>query len=134
MMNDINHTQERDSGCAGRSRSFGQKLMFLVLGGGIGAALALLLTPKSGKELRTDISELAVKGYDETLNAAHRLKEQTREYYATAKEAGTEVLDIVATGASAVSEEVRSDARKIGKIVGNIGDKRSDGLGSEYVL
>jgi gas vesicle protein len=103
--------------CSSFSRNIGQKIMFFMIGGSIGAALALLLAPKSGKDLRADIAGVAEKGYDETLAAADRLKLRTVEYYKVAKETGNEVLDVVAAGASAVRAEVSEDVEKIGAIV-----------------
>ena len=103
--------------CSMSTRHLGQKLMFLVIGGGIGATLALLFAPKRGSELRRDIADMAVKGYDETLATANRLKQQTAGYYTAAREAGVEVLDVVAAGASAVKEEVSRDLAEIGTIV-----------------
>src|SRR5437868_15542777 len=44
--------------------SAAEKLTFLLIGAGIGATLALLFAPKSGRELRTDIADLSRKGLD----------------------------------------------------------------------
>ena len=44
-----------------RAASVSAKLMYLLIGGGIGAALALLFAPKSGAELRADVTD-AVRG------------------------------------------------------------------------
>lgn len=76
----------------GRS-GVGDGLIYLLIGGGIGAAAALLFAPKSGKELRHDISDIAHKGYDETLELAHQLKEQSNELYRSIKEHGGHVYE-----------------------------------------
>ena len=99
------------------SPSISTRILFLMIGGGIGAALALLFAPKSGRELRTDISAAAEKTYSETLDAATQLRENTSEYLESAKHAGREVLGVVAARVSAVREEVQGDVRKIGSIV-----------------
>jgi|CXWL01.1.fsa_nt_gi gas vesicle protein len=52
-------------------------LFYFLIGGGLGAAAALLLAPKSGTELRSEMSEAARKGYNETRELAHRLKERS---------------------------------------------------------
>jgi len=109
--------ENRGTECAHFSRRMGQKLMFLMIGGGIGAALGLLFAPKSGSELRSDIAVMAERGYDETLAAADRLKETSIKYFEAAKEMGSEVLDVVANGASALKTEVRRDVENIGAIV-----------------
>ena len=96
------------------TRGIGTKFMFLLLGGGIGAAMALLFAPKPGKELRQDIADAAVKGCNETLEAAARVREHTVEYYDAAKEKGVQVLDTVSANLSAFKEEITDDAIKIG--------------------
>ena len=40
------------------------KLTYLLIGGGIGAILALLFAPKSGQELREDIADATRKGLE----------------------------------------------------------------------
>ena len=96
------------------TRSLGTKFMFFVLGGGIGAALALLFAPKTGKELRQDIADAAVKGCNETLEAAARVREHTAEYYDAAKEKGEQVRGTVSANLSAFKEEITDDVVKIG--------------------
>ncbi len=99
------------------STAFGQKMIFFLIGGSIGAAVAMLFAPKSGVELRGDIADAAIKGYDESLEMADRLRQSTSEYYSTAKEKGSEILDIVGARAAAVKEELGADAKKIAEIV-----------------
>lgn len=106
----------RETECVGISRNISEKLMFFMIGGGIGAALALLLAPKSGRELRSDIADMAERGYDEALSAANQLKETGAKYFSAAKETGSEVADIVATGASELTAEVRTDVGRISAI------------------
>lgn len=108
---------DRETECVKVSRDIGQKFIFFLIGGGIGAALALLLAPKSGRELRTDIADMAERGYEETLSVANQLKETGARYFSAAKEAGSEVADIVAAGASELKSEVRTDVGRIGAII-----------------
>lgn len=112
-----NNNENRELSCTGSSRHLGQKFTYFMIGGGIGAAIALLFAPKRGSELRGDIADMASKRYDETLATANQLKQRTAEYYKAAKETGSEVLDLVVEGASAVKEEVSKDVEKIGSIV-----------------
>lgn len=118
-MTNNNAYEYRGASCTGYARKAGEKLLFFMIGGGIGAAIALLLAPKKGTELRRDIADMTAKGIDQTAAAANQLKQRTAEIYKTAKETGSEVLDVVAAGASAVREEVTSDVEKIGAIVEN---------------
>lgn len=116
-MTNNNAYEYSESSCTGYGRNVGQKLMYFMIGGGIGAAVALLFAPKRGSELRRDIADITAKGIDHTAAAANQLKQRSAEIYNTARETGSEVLDVVAAGASAVREEVTSDVEKIGAIV-----------------
>jgi gas vesicle protein len=95
----------------------GQKLMLLVIGGGIGAAAALLFAPKSGRELRGDIAGAIDKGYDTALVATSNLKNRSTEFYEAAKGTSGEVLDVVSSRLSVIKEELRGDIDEIGAIV-----------------
>ena len=103
--------------CSVSLHRFGQNLMYFVIGGSIGAGIALLVAPKRGSELRADIADVAAKRYDETLVAARELKRTTAEYYDAAKETGNEVLDVVVEGAVLLKQEIAKDVEKLGKIV-----------------
>lgn len=72
-------------------------LLYFLIGGGIGAALALLFAPKSGSELRTDISDLTKKGYEETVDLAHQLRDQSSDVYNSVKEKTGKVYDLAAS-------------------------------------
>lgn len=98
-------------------RGVAGKLFFFVLGGCIGAAVALLLAPKAGNELRRDIADAAAKRYDETIEAANELRERTGKYYQATREKGVEVLNLAADGASDVKRDVVETATKISGIV-----------------
>ena len=50
--------------------SVSSKLTYLIIGGGIGAVIALLFAPKSGKELRDDIADASRKGLEKGKEAA----------------------------------------------------------------
>jgi gas vesicle protein len=112
-----------------RARNYGiaSKLMFFMIGGGIGAAIALLFAPKPGKELRQDIADAATKGYDETLEAANRVKEQSIEYLEAAKDKGSDMLD-------AVRLEIAEDAEKIGGMVTGAAKRVTESVKSRQIL
>lgn len=133
-MTENNNYETSESKCSGFSKGLGQKLMFFMLGGGIGAAIALLFAPKPGRELRQDIADAAVKGYDETLDVANRAKEQTVEYYEAAKAKGGEVMDVVAEKASALKDELTEDAAKIGGIVAVATNRVADSVRSGQIF
>jgi gas vesicle protein len=65
------------------------RLAYLLIGGGIGAVLALLFAPKSGQELRGDIADATRKGIDRTRETASQIGARAGEYYeATRDKAG----------------------------------------------
>jgi hypothetical protein len=57
------------------------RLTYLLVGGGIGAIIALLLAPKPGYELRKEIADSTRKGIDRSREAARRLSDKASEYY-----------------------------------------------------
>jgi len=62
------------------------KLTYLLIGGGIGAILALLFAPKSGEELRGDIADATRKGLEKGRETAAQLQEKAGEYYEVTRE------------------------------------------------
>ncbi|HEX8653283.1 MAG TPA: YtxH domain-containing protein [Pyrinomonadaceae bacterium] len=65
------------------------RLAYLLIGGGIGALVALLFAPKSGQELRGDIADATRKGIDRTRETATQIGARAGEYYeATLDKAG----------------------------------------------
>ena len=62
------------------------KLTYLIIGGGIGAILALLFAPKSGEELRGDIADVTRKGLEKSKETAAQLQEKAGEYYEVTRE------------------------------------------------
>jgi len=126
-MSDINNIENHECNCV-KTVGFGKKLAFLVLGGGIGAAVSLLFAPKPGRELRADIADKADRAYEDTLKAANRWKEQTTQYYETARERGGEVMDVVVEGVSEVKKEIKADAAKVGDIVEGVAKRAANSI------
>ena len=90
----VTNSKQQNSSDLRASRNILTGLGFFLAGGGIGAAVALLFAPKSGVELRTDISDLTTKGYDETVELAHQLKERSAEVYHSLRDKTEKVLDL----------------------------------------
>src|SRR5438128_8614145 len=61
--------------------SAAEKLTFLLIGGGIGAILALLFAPKSGRELRGDIADATRKSLDYTREQGRMIGDMAGDYY-----------------------------------------------------
>lgn len=68
------------------------KLTYLLIGGGIGALLALLFAPKSGQELRGDIADVTRKGIDKSREAASYIGDRAGDYYGAVRDKATEMV------------------------------------------
>lgn len=78
-------TNERDESSATT------KLTYLLIGGGIGALLALLFAPKSGEELRGDIADVTRKGIEKSKETAALVGERAGEYYEVTRDKASEL-------------------------------------------
>ena len=86
------------------------KLTYLIVGGGIGAILALLFAPKSGVELRGDIADATRKGIEKSKETAAQLQERAGEYYEVSRERASEYYHTAAEKAAALSEKAKTAA------------------------
>jgi gas vesicle protein len=98
----------RDSG-----DSVSTRLTYLLIGGGIGAVLALLFAPKSGQELRGDIADATRKGIDKSREAAQQLGDRAGEYYEATRERAGEFYTQAADKASDLYSQA---AEKVGEV------------------
>ena len=98
--------------------SAAEKLTFLLIGAGIGATLALLFAPKSGRELRGDIADLSRKGLDAAGEGAREIGERASELYDTSR---GKVSDIYGTA----REKVGSGADYVSDFAGRQKDQLS---------
>lgn len=76
----------------------GNKLVYLLIGGGIGAILALLFAPKSGQELRGDIADATRKGIDRSREAAAGSSARAGDYYESTRDRPRRQAEEVAAG------------------------------------
>lgn len=86
------------------------KLTYLIVGGGIGAILALLFAPKSGVELRGDIADVTRKGIEKSKETAAQLQERAGEYYEVSREKAQELYQTAAEKAAEYGEKAKSAA------------------------
>ena len=86
------------------------KLTYLLVGGGIGAVLALLFAPKSGEELRGDIADATRKGIEKSKETASQLQEKAGEYYEVSRERATELYQTASEKAADLTEKAKSAA------------------------
>jgi gas vesicle protein len=100
----------RDSG-----DNISTRLCYLLIGGGIGAVLALLFAPKSGQELRGDIADATRKGIDKSREAAQQLGERAGEYYETTRDRAGELYTQAATKASDIYSQATDKVGEVAK-------------------
>ena len=86
------------------------KLTYLLIGGGIGAVLALLFAPKSGVELRGDIADATRKGIEKGKETATQLQERAGEYYEVGREKASEYIHTAQEKAGELAEKARTAA------------------------
>ena len=69
-----------------RGSDVSTRLTYLLIGGGIGAIIALLFAPKSGTELRGDIADVTRKGIDKTREGARYIGDKAGDYYGAVRD------------------------------------------------
>ncbi len=88
------------------------KLTYLLVGGGIGAILALLFAPKSGEELRGDIADVTRKGIEKSKEAAAQIQEKAGEYYEVSREKASELYQTASEKAEELGEKAKAAAAR----------------------
>ena len=117
------------------------KLTYLIIGGGIGAILALLFAPKSGEELRGDIADATRKGLEKSKETAAQLQERAGEYYEVTRDKAGELYSTAQDRASQAYQTAQDKAgqvyqaaqEKVGDLqekVGEFADKAKSAAGS----
>jgi gas vesicle protein len=86
-----------------------EKLMFLLIGAGIGATVALLFAPKAGRELRGNIADYTRRGIDAAGEGARSVGERAAGVYEVGRE---RVADVYGTA----REKVSHGAEAVGDI------------------
>jgi gas vesicle protein len=91
--------------------SVGTAVTFLLIGLGAGALAALLLTPKTGKQMRRDLK----RGYDEAKDTIEDWTEEAKDRVRDAKERVRDVADRGADLAEGVRQKVEPLRRAINR-------------------
>ncbi len=91
------------------------RIAYLVVGGTIGAALALLFAPKSGRELRGDIADVTRKGVERAGETATQVGAKAGEYYEVARERAGELYGTASTKAGEITGVARELAARSGE-------------------
>lgn len=83
--------------------SAGTAVTFLLIGLGVGAALGLLLAPKTGKQLRKDLR----RSYDEALDTVSDWTDEAKGRFEEAVEKGADFADELRSKAAPLSDLLR---------------------------
>lgn len=83
--------------------SIGTAISFLFIGLGVGAALGLLLAPKTGKQLRKDLR----RSYDDALETVSDWSDEARDRLKDAVEKGSDLADELRSKAEPISDYLR---------------------------
>ncbi len=102
----MRHEYEREES------SIATKLSYLIIGGGIGAVLALLFAPKSGQELRGDIADATRKGIEKSKETAAQIQERAGEYYEVSREKASEFYQTAQEKAEDLTEKAKAAAAR----------------------
>jgi gas vesicle protein len=93
-----------------RESDVGTRLTFFVVGATVGAVVALLFAPKSGRELREDLADATRKGVDRARETGSQLSAKAGEYYdaasARAGELAASARDVVERRGERVSAAI----------------------------
>ena len=99
-----NYRRERDS-------DVGTRLTYFVIGATVGAVVALLFAPKSGRELREDLADATRKGVDRARETGSQLSTRAGELASSAREVvsarGERFSAAIEAGKQAYREEKR---------------------------
>lgn len=88
------------------------KLTYLLIGGGIGAIIALLFAPKSGVELREDIADVTRKGLEKGKETAAQLQDRAGEYYEVSREKAGDLYATAQEKAGELTEKAKEAAAR----------------------
>jgi gas vesicle protein len=120
-------SDESDRPRQGGALDVSDRLTYLLIGGGIGAILALLFAPKSGTELRGDIADVARKGIDKSREEARFVGDKAGEYYGTVREKAGEWAGSAREAASRKSGQFPTGGK-----YGTTGDLEGDETKEDY--
>jgi len=88
------------------------RLTYLLIGAGIGATLALLFAPKSGRELRHELADVSNKTIGKGKEAAHTLGTKVTEGLGTVRETVGREKGQIATAIEAGKQAYREERHR----------------------
>lgn len=81
----------------------GTAIAFLLIGLGVGAAVGLLLAPKTGRQLRKDLR----RGYDDALDTVSDWKDEARDRFKDVVEKGSDFAEELRSKTEPLSDLLR---------------------------
>ena len=119
----------------GRTGNIQSNLLYFLIGGGIGAATALLFAPKAGKELRQDASEAVKYGLETTNKTVSHLKETADGYYQKAQDKASNLYQVAVKTVNegikqtkSIADDVVDKAQQISNGAEALSDERNPPL------
>ncbi len=85
--------------------NFGTAISFLLIGLGVGAAVGMLLAPKSGKQIRKDLR----RSYEDTLDTISDWSDEAKERFEEAVEKGADFTEELRSKAEPLTRILRRD-------------------------
>ncbi len=101
----------------------------ILLGGIIGAAIALLYAPQSGRETRKDISRAARRGKDSTVDLIEDIIDEVNGFAGDLKEKAVDILDRGVDLSDKAKKEIVTTLEQGQKAIEKQRQKVSDALG-----
>lgn len=111
---------ENDGGSAS------EKLTFLLIGAGIGATLALLFAPKSGRELRGDIADVTRRGLDAAGEGVKKVGEAAGDLYETGRTRAGEYYEAGRSRAGEVYGTARERVAQGADVISDLAARQKD--------
>jgi gas vesicle protein len=107
--------------------SAAEKLTFLLIGAGIGATLALLFAPKSGRELREDIADVTRRGIDAAGEGVRRAGDTASELYDTGR---TRAGEAYSAARDRFGDAYGTARDRVGEVYGTARERVTDAYGT----
>ena len=90
----------------------------LVMGGLVGAGLALLLAPQSGEEIRSQIRDKSFELKDGAVEGLAEVGHRAQEQVAVWQEKGQEVTEAISRSKDSINQAVSQSKDRVGEAVG----------------
>lgn len=90
----------------------------LVMGGLVGAGLALLLAPQSGEEIRSQIRDKSFELKDGAVEGLAEARHRAQEQVAVWQEKGQEVTEAISRSKDSISQAVSQSKDRVVEAVG----------------